>query len=109
MAQMSIRPYAPLSGRGPGGASRRNPVDRTLPAKPARPAKPKPLTDQEVAQQQLAPVIARITGAIQGQAQRAGEAVKGYTGSLAQQLAGMNFASPYQQAVPQQAAVDAAL
>lgn len=71
--------------------------------------KPKPLTDTQVAQQQLKPAVAAVTGAIQGQARSAADAVRGYTGSLAHELAGIDYQAPYRQAAPQQAAVDEAL
>ena len=79
----------------------------TMPKK--APARPKPLTDMQVAQQQLDPVVKRVTDAINQRAQAAANAVRGYTGSLAQQLASTDYASPYRSAIPQQAAVDAAL
>jgi hypothetical protein len=91
------------------------------PPAPARPARaalrpgpalapgPAPLTDLQLAQQQIAPLIAALTGSITAHARAASDAVRNYTGSLAQQLAGMNLGAPYQPAIEQQAGVDAAL
>jgi cell wall-associated NlpC family hydrolase len=73
----------------------------------ARAAAPSPVMQQ--AQAEIDPIIAAITGAANRKAAAAEAAIKGYTDSYANQLAGMDAGAPYSGAETQQAAVDASL
>jgi NADH dehydrogenase/NADH:ubiquinone oxidoreductase subunit G len=71
-----------------------------------------PLTAAQIQQQaqgEISPIIQAITGQATTQAQQAAGQIKGITDDYANELGQINFASPYQQAEPQQAAIDAAL
>lgn len=61
------------------------------------------------AQQLINPMIAALTRAANLRAQRADQAITGYTNSYANQLGQINAASPYANAETKQAAVDASL
>lgn len=71
-----------------------------------------PLTAAQIQQQaqgEIAPIIQAITGQANQTAQQEGSQIQALTQDYANELGQMNFASPYQQAEPQQAAIDAAL
>lgn len=73
---------------------------------------PSPLTSQQIqtqAQSEISPLVSAITGNVTAQTKAAADAIRGYTGSLQSELAGMNWQAPYQTAEQGQAAVDAAL
>lgn len=64
---------------------------------------------QAQAQGEVSPLVAAITQSITGQTNRAGDAIRGYSQSLADSLAALNFAAPYQTGEQAQASVDSAL
>lgn len=71
-----------------------------------------PLTAAQIQQQaqgEISPILQAITGQANQTAQQEGSQIQALTQDYANELGQMNFASPYQQAEPQQAAIDAAL
>lgn len=71
-----------------------------------------PLTDPEIsakAQGMIDPVVAALTSRVNDRARQATEAIKGYSGDLAGELAGLDLGAPYTQAKTEQAAVDSVL
>lgn len=73
------------------------------------PASLTPAQIRQQAQAEIAPQISALSKALQSQVAGASRAITGYTGSLADALAGTDFSAPYTQAEGQQAAVDSAL
>lgn len=71
-----------------------------------------PQTNEQIqasAQSQIDPIIAAITKNENARAAASSQAIRSLTDSYAHDLAGVNYAAPYQQAEGDQAAVDAAL
>jgi hypothetical protein len=103
-ARKPLRPVGPYAQLAPGQINQQ--VSRYVNALPAPMSGPQ---IQHTAAGELDPTLARIRQSIALRSRGAAQAIRGYTGSLADSLAGEDYSAPYHDAEAKQAAVDSAL